>query len=131
MADISDLLAEMSVSLYKWTQVMRKRNMEDKEFDFGRNLENLILKRYSSISSFAKEVSISPKTLQEWCGPGARFPSRPSYLQAMAKCLGVSLNELMFGTANKEEMLSAILEKAEIHSGLYEITIKKVSLRDE
>ncbi|MGB0453989.1 MAG: hypothetical protein ACPGJV_09770 [Bacteriovoracaceae bacterium] len=103
--------------------------MED-DFDFGKNLEKLILANYSSIASFARDINLNAKTVQEWCGGGARFPSKPEYLRVMAEALRVTVHELMFGCLDKNEPLGSALEKTEIHTGLYEITIKKVDVKD-
>lgn len=106
-------------------------NMEKEDFDFGKNLEYLILKKYKSIASFAREIGKNPKTVQEWCGTGGRFPSKPEDIKLMAHALNLSLHELMFGTLDGNEPLGSLLEKTEIHSGLYEITVKKVDVKNK
>lgn len=100
------------------------------EFDFGENLERMISKKYKSVSAFAKEVGINKKTLEGWVGKNARFPSKPEYIKSMAEALDVSVHELLYGYMDNKEPFAAMLEKTEIHTGLYEISIKKVIKKD-
>ena len=100
------------------------------DFDFGENLQRKILSRYKSVSAFAKETGINKKTLEGWIGKGARFPSKPEYIKSMAEALDVSVHELLFGVMDNKEPFAAMLEKTEIHTGLYEISIKKVIKKD-
>lgn len=106
---------------------MKKKS---EEFDFGENLEKIILKRFRSISAFAKETGINKKTLEGWMGKGARFPSRAEYIKSMADALDVSVHELLYGVMDTREPFVSLLEKTEIHTGLYEISIKKVIKKD-
>lgn len=106
---------------------MKKKS---EEFDFGENLERMILKKFRSISAFAKKTEINKKTLEGWMGKGARFPSKAEYIKSMADALDVSVHELMFGRLDEREPLAAIFEKTEIHTGLYEISIKRVLKKD-
>ena len=113
--------------------MMSKQNIEttsmkkiNEEFDFGENLEQLILKKYKSIAAFAKEAAINKKTIEGWIGKGARFPSKPEYIKKMANALETSVHELLYGVVDNRDPFSSILEKTEIHTGLYEISIKKV-----
>ncbi|MCB0390546.1 MAG: helix-turn-helix transcriptional regulator [Bdellovibrionales bacterium] len=93
---------------------------------FGINLEKLIKEKGWSIRQFAKRIGVSPKTCQEWCGKEGRFPNSPDILKDIADVFEVSIHELLFGEPDPREMIGAILDKTEIHTGLYEITIKKV-----
>lgn len=106
---------------------MKKKN---EEFDFGENLESLVLKKFKSISAFAREAGINKKTLEGWIGRGARFPSKPEYIKQMADTLGISVHELMFGRKDEHESLASVFDKTEIHTALYEISIRKVSRKE-
>lgn len=102
---------------------MRNKN---NSFDFGENLARLIASKFRSVSAFSKATGINKKTLEGWVGKGARFPSRPEYIKKMADSLDVSVHELMFGESESRDSIATIFEKSEIHTGLYEISIKKV-----
>lgn len=99
-------------------------------FDFGENLAKLIAAKFKSVALFAKVTGINKKTLEGWVGKGARFPSRPEYIKTMAEALDVSVHELLYGYIDNKESIASILEKTEIHTGLYEISIKKVIKKD-
>lgn len=104
---------------------------DDDDFDFGMNLENLILKQYRSIAEFARQIGKNRKTVGEWLGKGGSFPSKPEDIKAISLALGISVHELMFGTLDQNEPLGSFLEKTEIHTGMYEITVKKVDIRSK
>lgn len=93
---------------------------------FGKNLEKLLKEKNLSVRQFAKKIGVSPKTAQEWVGKEGRFPNSPDILKDISDLFDVSLHDLLFGEPDPREMIGAILEKTEIHTGLYEITIKKV-----
>lgn len=105
-----------------------KKKSED--YDFGLGLEQMILKKFKTISAFAKVTGINKKTIDGWIGTGARFPSRPEYIKSMAEALNVSVHELLYGCMDNREPLAAIFEKTEIHTGTYELTIKKIIKKD-
>ncbi len=106
---------------------MKKKS---EEFEFGENLELMIFKKFRSVSAFAKETGINKKTIEGWIGKGARVPSKPDYIKSMAEALDISVHELLYGVMDNREPFAALLEKTEIHTGLYEISIKKVIRRD-
>lgn len=97
---------------------------------FGKTLENLINKKNMSIRQFAQAIDVSPKTAQEWVGKEGRFPSNPEIIKKIADLFEVTVHELLYGSPDPREFLGSILEKTEIHTGLYEITVKKVKLKD-
>ncbi|MEN9487180.1 MAG: hypothetical protein RIR56_868 [Bacteroidota bacterium] len=101
-------------------------SIKSNDFDFGENLAILISKKYKSVAAFSKATGINVKTLEGWCGKNSRFPSRAEYIKKMADALDVSVHELMFGEPDNRESIATIFEKSEIHTGMYEITIKKV-----
>lgn len=101
--------------------------MDDKEF--GVTLERLLKEHKMTISHLAKAVGVSPTTAQEWIGAKGRFPSKPRILQKIAHTFGITVHELLFGEPDPMGVIGQILEKTEIHTGLYEITIKKVNTK--
>lgn len=97
---------------------------------FGKNLETLINKKNMSIRQFAQAIDVSPKTAQEWVGKEGRFPSSPEIIKKIADLFEVTVHELLYGAPDPRELISSILEKTEIHTGLYEITVKKINIKD-
>lgn len=93
---------------------------------FGKNLEKLIRQNNMSIRQFSKAIEVSPKTAQEWVGKSGRFPSSPLIIKKIANLFNLSVHEILFGEPDPNQIIRDILEKTEIHTGLYEITIKKV-----
>lgn len=94
--------------------------------DFGLRLENLLRERGMTISKLAKSVGVSPTTCQEWIGSKGRFPSKPETLKKIAQALELPLHELLFGEPDPMSIIGQIFEKTEIHTGMYEISIKRV-----
>ena len=97
---------------------------------FGKTLENLITKKNMSIRQFAQAIDVSPKTAQEWVGKEGRFPSNPEIIKKIANLFEISVHELLYGEADPREFLGSILEKTEIHTGLYEITVRRVNIKE-
>jgi transcriptional regulator with XRE-family HTH domain len=79
-----------------------------------------------SARALAKDLGLSAKTVQEWVGPGGRMPRNATHLRALSEYFDTSVHYLLFGEDDPKSALGAILDKTEIHTGLYEITIKKV-----
>ena len=102
--------------------------MEEK--DFGVTLEKLLKKHNMNISQLARSVGVSPTTAQEWVGAKGRFPSKPRILQKIAQTFGLTLHELLFGEPDPMSLVGQILEKTDIHTGLYEISIKRIRAKE-
>ena len=98
---------------------------------FGENLQKLMSERNLSGRDLAKQLRIPYKTLQDWIGPGARMPRDPEILKKLAKYFNRSVHWILFGEEDPHNLISEILEKSEIHTGLYEITVKRVKTRIE
>ena len=96
---------------------------------FGKILEELIKHHNMSISQFAKKIGVSPKTAQEWVGSRGRFPNSPKIIKNIANEFNISVHELLYGEPDPTSLIGAILEKTEIHTGLYEINIRKVKVK--
>lgn len=95
--------------------------------DFGVTLTRLLKERDMTISQLAKKVGVSPTTANEWCGPQGRFPSKPEVLKKIAQAFEMPLHDLLFGEPYPMSVLGQVLEKTEVHTGLYEISIKRVN----
>jgi transcriptional regulator with XRE-family HTH domain len=98
--------------------------------NFGDILHALMKERKISGRSLAKELDVPYKTLQEWLGPGARMPRDPEVLKKVSDYFRVSVHYLLFGVEDQRSLIGEILDKTEIHTGLYEITVKRVSPRN-
>lgn len=98
--------------------------------NFGDILQSLMEERKISGRSLAKELGVPYKTLQEWLGPGARMPRDPEVLKKVSDYFKVSVHFLLFGKEDERSLIGEILDKTEIHTGLYEITVKRVSSRN-
>lgn len=98
---------------------------------FGKKLEELIKSQNMSVKQFSKEIGVSPKTAQEWIGKEGRFPNSPDILKKIASLFKITIHELLFDEKDPNDLIGQILEKTEIHTGLYEISIKKIKVKNE
>lgn len=96
---------------------------------FGKILERLLRQNNLSGRQFAKEIGINNKTVSSWIGDGGSFPSDPQVIKRIAIRFNVSVHELLFGEPDPKSLLGELLNKTEVHTGLYEITIKKVTVK--
>ena len=96
---------------------------------FGVILESLMQERRISIRQLAKELGVPPKTVQEWVGQNGRTPRHSESIKKLAEFFQCSIHYLLFGEEDPNNPLNAILEKTEIHTGLYEISIRKVKTK--
>jgi transcriptional regulator with XRE-family HTH domain len=94
---------------------------------FGENLKILMTKNRVGVAELAKAIGEPAKTVQEWAGIGARTPRKLEKIKKLAEFFGVSTHFLLFGEEDPRSGLGALLNKTEIHTGLYEISIKKIS----
>ena len=100
--------------------------MEGMSKTFGEVLKQLMSERNLSVSQLAKAINCPSKTVQEWLGPHGRIPRDLDVLKRLAQHFHCSTHALLFGEEDPRGLIGEILEKTEIHTGLYEITIKKV-----
>lgn len=98
---------------------------------FGENLKRLMDDRNISVRDLAKAINVPHKTVQEWPGGNSRMPRNPDHLRKLADYFKVSVHFLLFAEEDSTSLMSQILEKTEIHTGLYEITIRKVRTNDK
>lgn len=93
---------------------------------FGQNLKELMERDRVSVAQVAKAVGEPTKTVQEWVGAHGRSPRSLDVLPKLAAFFKVSIARLVSGDEEAHSSIQSILEKTEIHTGLYEISIKKV-----
>lgn len=98
-----------------------------KTTDFGTQLEKLCRERGISINELARRLSISSKTVHEWVGKSSRLPRNPEHLKKLSEFFSVSLEYLLFGKECDRIFSDSFSMRSDIHTGLYEITIKKVA----
>jgi transcriptional regulator with XRE-family HTH domain len=96
---------------------------------FGNNLKSLMASRGVSASKVAKAIGVSPKTIHEWLGNDGRVPRDLNVIRKLAEYFGCSTHFLLFAEEDPRSFLGEILSKTEIHSGLYEISIKRVTTK--
>lgn len=97
--------------------------------EFGQNLQVLMEERKLSGRQLAQATGIPYKTIQEWLGTKSRMPRDPAILRRLAEFLDVSVHFLLFGEEDPHSLLGELFDKSEIHTGLYEITIRRVRKR--
>jgi len=93
---------------------------------FGEILETLMKEERVSIRQLSSELNVSSKSVQEWVGANGRMPRNPEVLKKIASYFKCSVHFLLFGEEDSNNPINMILDKTEIHSGLYEISIRKV-----
>lgn len=87
-----------------------------------RNLKKILEERELSISELARKAGVPKSTIMTWLA--GRTPDL-NQLDKVAQFLGTNIEALAFGR-KQEDLFTEIMQKVEIHSGLYEISIKKV-----
>jgi transcriptional regulator with XRE-family HTH domain len=93
---------------------------------FGEQLKILMSERNITASKLAKIIGVSPKTVLEWVDKGGRMPRSVIHIRKLSDYFKISVHQLLFGEDDPRGMAENLFEKTEIHSGLYEITIKKI-----
>jgi transcriptional regulator with XRE-family HTH domain len=92
---------------------------------FGTNLEMLLKTNRVTPRQLAKEISIPYKTIMDWMAAN-RMPRDPETLKKITQYFNCSLEFLLFGEESRP-LIQDLLEKTEVHTGLYEISIRKVN----
>jgi len=94
----------------------------------GETLLKLMHERNLSGRALAQGINVSHKSVQEWLGKGARMPRDPSIIKKLAEYFGVSTHYILFGEEDPHISISLdkLLEKTELHVGLYEVSIRRV-----
>ncbi len=98
-----------------------------KTSDFGTQLEKLCRERGISINELARRLSISSKTVHEWVGKSGRLPRNPEHLKKLSEFFSISIEFLLFGKERDRIFLDSLFVHSDVHTGLYEITIKRIA----
>lgn len=93
--------------------------------EFAKTLKTILRQKAKTTGDLAKEINVSPKTINDWLT--GRTPRDLDAVRKCAEYLGVSVHFLLYGEDDRLNLIEQVLEKTEIHTGLYEISIRKVS----
>lgn len=91
---------------------------------FGDNLGGVIKAKRYSLKEVSQATSIPRTTLAEWIQ--GRSPQLSPELLKLSRFLGVSLEYLLTGKEDSANAVETLLRKTEIHTGRYEITIRRL-----
>lgn len=93
----------------------------------SKTLKLLIRQRGMTTSELARQISVSPKTISDWLA-GGRTPRDMDAVRRCAQFLNVSFHYLLFGEEDAKSLVGELLRKTEVHTGLYEISIRRVEV---
>lgn len=100
---------------------------DQKVSSFGQNLKRLVHDQKVTVRQLAKELGVPQTSLNQWIGQkDAGLPRDPEVLRKLSTYFGCSVYELIFGEPDPLSVVGGLLEKTEVHTGLYEISIKRV-----
>ena len=92
----------------------------------GKNLEEILRQKELTVTELAKATGIARTTLLGWIKSTTTSPNL-SQLDCVARFLNVSIEELAFGRKQKAPDIGDILTSAEVHTGIYRLTLEKLS----
>lgn len=98
------------------------------EKPFSLNLQELAKARNLTARQVAVDLKLPQKTVSEWFN-GSRSPRDPKHYKVLADYFGVSVHRIMYGTEDDRSMVSEIIQKLDVFSGVFEINVKRVRLR--
>lgn len=93
--------------------------------EFAKTLKKLIRSEGMTTAELAKEINVSPKTISDWLT--GRTPRDLDMVKKCAEFFDVSVHYLLYGEEDPKNAIGEILDRTEIHTGLYEITVRKVT----
>lgn len=97
---------------------------------FGETLRGLMEQRNVSGRQLAQRIGVAHKSVQEWLDRNKfSSPRDPTVLKQLATYFDVSIHFLLFGEEDPKSLIGEILEKSELHTGLYEISVRRVTRR--
>lgn len=105
------------------------KNIGLKMKPFGENLKELLKQHNLTVRAASKKLDIPQASLNEWVGSPNRLPRDAGVIKKLAEFFNISVHELIYGTQEPKSIIGELLEKTEIHTGLYEISIKKVKAK--
>lgn len=91
----------------------------------AKNLKRILEERNMSIAELAKRTGVPKTNIGSWLSGSS---PKIEQLFKVSQFLGMSIEALAFDKKN-EDTLNELINKLEIHSGLYEISIKKVTTK--
>lgn len=94
---------------------------------FGKNLSLLLKRDRISVTALAKKLGLPPTSINEWVDSDNKLPRDSQTIKKLAEFFKVGVHDLLFGEPDPRNLISEILEKTEIHTGLYEISVRKVN----
>ena len=95
--------------------------------EFAKTLKTVLRQKAITTGELAREINVSPKTINDWLT--GRTPRDLDAIRRCAEYFGVSVHFLLYGEDDRRNLIEEILEKTELHTGLYEITVRRVSAR--
>lgn len=99
--------------------------------EFSENLKKLIHEKGVTSKQLAHDLVLPYRTIREWLSSKGRIPREPNVIKKLAEYFSVSTHRLLFGEEDPRNFISEIFEKVEVHTGLYEVTVKKVKTTKE
>lgn len=95
------------------------------ELKIGRVLKSIMHKERHTLVSLARATGVPKSTISEWLNNRAPNPVQAA---KVARHLGISLHQLLFGEEDSEEPLHKLF-KEDFFSGTFEINIKRVKIK--
>jgi transcriptional regulator with XRE-family HTH domain len=99
--------------------------MGNKSFDI--NLRELAAERNLSARQVASSLGLPQKTVSEWFN-GSRIPRDLRYFKILADYFGVSVHRIMYGSEDERSLVTEPIEKWDVFSGIFEISVKRVKV---
>ena len=94
---------------------------------FGKTLKNLMDQRGTSARSLGRAVGVPHKTISDWIAQSVAMPRNPDHLKSISDHFGCSIHFLLFGDEEPLSIAGDHVERMELFSGTYEVTVRKVS----
>lgn len=102
-----------------------------KKTDFGLRLEKLCEQKEITPNELARRIGLPRSSVHDWTGASARLPRDPLHLKKLCEFFKVSPSFLLWGEEETAPTIEALISKTEIHTGLYEVILKKVNTKNE
>ena len=90
----------------------------------AKNLKQLLEDKQLTASEVARKTGIPKSTILSWLSEKRSSPDIYQ-LQKVCEFLGTSIEMVAFGKKH-DDIISQLIDKIEVHSGMYEIIVKKV-----
>lgn len=97
--------------------------------ELAKTLKKLLAEKDITASKLSRDLKIPTSSINDWLA--GRTPRDLDAVREVANYLKVSTHHLLFGEPEPQSIISEILEKTEIHTGLYEISVKRVKPKGE